>query len=943
MAISALPHSTVRALGSSVVITTPCDVVKELIDNAIDAGASCIEVAVSSNYLDTIRVRDDGHGIDVDDFDALGRQAHTSKLKTSDELGSRARETLGFRGEALAAMNTFAAISITTRTPNDVVATRLQLKRAIGGTENTSPASAPVGTTVQVTKLFDTLPARKQYSLKNSAKYTKSTRDLLKAYVLARPDLRLSFKVLGEATGSWSYAPAYVADINEAALQIFGKPLANSCIHVSRNSACDQAELPQASQQVAEDFILEAFIPKPGFDVDAVKGKGLYLSVDSRPLSATCGIAKLITVIFKNHLNRVTGSTESGISISNPFLRLNIRCPAYSYDANVTPLKDEVIFGDGNKIIACFTGLCQRIYHERYMDRPFLIPKPSEPEEEMGNSILHTEDSADIHTTEKLNPFQSISQSDRATGQASESLPLLRKPDSQNGASLTKMRTSKIVNMSRISSNSTDEDSAINSVDIQVPLSLMTAVQIPLGQRPQVPKISASENIERYLLPRKNGDFQIATDETATKSSYLRRISPESPPGIFKRMPLQPLTESMLNAMDGQPESESDVSSTEPETSTLDDNTERANNVNPREERAQQISLVPTLPLLDHEPLAFHSPRQSRSVAEWPTPPSSGLLRNERSSNPPFRPPGRPLERESPTGNIAVRPRLRAPPSGRIIPFILPGENRNRRRVTYDQTIEREVDMPRANPRDSRPQLYFQGVQGLNRREDSTTNAFELASQPDTTQQNASQPSFVSHGPAHRSHTMQAPLLDSQSPGAIMPRVRAAQNESNARDSLSVTPQRDIRPSTEASVCDKSQYRPPPGNTQDKLEDPRFYLIKRRRSQERHGIARRLPSRRLPLAVIPNHLAMHNSATSRRISLRKVKTLAKQTCLQGYDIMPEDWGNAITFKNMEEAGKIESRLQDAVDSWKQTQNQAIEVEYKLRSAAKGKNTAFTDQ
>ncbi|EHK45306.1 hypothetical protein TRIATDRAFT_183773, partial [Trichoderma atroviride IMI 206040] len=362
MPISALPQSTVRTLGSSITITTPCGVVKELIDNAIDAGASYIEVAVSSNHLDTIRVRDDGHGIDIDDFDALGRRAHTSKLRAFDELGSRARETFGFRGEALAAMNTFAAVSITTRTPNDVVATRLQLKRAVGGAENRSPASAPVGTTVQVTKLFDTLPPRKQYSLKNSAKYIKSTRDLLKAYVLARPVLRLSFKVLGEATGSWSYAPACAADINEAALQIFGKPLASSCIHVSRNSACDQAELPQASQQVAEDFILEAFMPKPGFDVHAVKGKGLYLSVDSRPLSATCGIAKTITAIFKNHLNRATDGTKSGISIPNPFLRLNIRCPAYSYDANVAPLKDEVLFGDENKIIASFTGLCQRVY-----------------------------------------------------------------------------------------------------------------------------------------------------------------------------------------------------------------------------------------------------------------------------------------------------------------------------------------------------------------------------------------------------------------------------------------------------------------------------------------------------------------------------------------------------------------------------------------------------
>ncbi|KAK6451931.1 hypothetical protein FP744_10008182 [Trichoderma asperellum] len=940
MPISALPQSTVRRLGSSVIITTPCDVVKELIDNAIDAGASFIEVAVSSNYLETIRVRDNGHGIDIDDFDALGRRAHTSKLKAFDEIGSRARESLGFRGEALAAMNTFATISITTRTTSDVVATRLKLKRAVGGSENRCPTSAPVGTTVQVTKLFDTLPARKQYSLRNSAKYIKSTKDLFKAYVLARPDLRLSFKILGEAVGGWSYAPVCAAEINKAALQIFGKALANSCIHVSRNSACDQAAVTQANQETAEDFILEAFMPKIGFDVPAVKGKGLYLSVDSRPLSSACNIAKKITAIFKIHLNRVTGSSESCPSISNPFLRLNIRCPAHSYDANVTPLKDEVVFGDENRITACFEGLCQRIYSERFMADPFLSSKPSRSEEEADDSKSHIENSGNMHTKD-LNTFRGIPHSDHLTDQVTALLPLPREPDSQNGVSLTKMRTSKIVNMSRINSNSTDEDSTINSVDIQVPVSLMATSQISPGRSPQVPRISASENIERYLLSRKNEGFQIATDETATRKSHLQTGPPESPPGIFNRKPLQPLTESMLNAMNGQPESESDVSSVEPETLTLGD-IERTIDANTREERTQQISPVPTPSSPDHEPLALRSPRQPRSVAEWLTPPSSGPLRNVRLSNSSFRPQQRTSARDSLTGNVVVRPRPRAPQSGRTIPFTLPGENRNRRRLTHNETIGQELDIPRANPRETRAQLYFQGVQGLNRQQDRTTNAFELATQLDTTGQPVSHPNFFSHEPGHRSHIIQTSLLDSQYSGAI-PSSRTVQEVLNARDSLSATPQRDIRPSIEASVCGDSRNRAPFRNTHGKLEDPRLYLIKRRRSQARHGIARRLSSRRLPLEVTPNHLAMQSSLISRRLSLRRVKALAKQTSRQDYDIVPGDWGNAITFESMEEAGKVESRLQDAVDSWKQTQNQAIEVEYKLRSAAKGKNPALTDQ
>lgn len=375
MPISALPQSTVRLLGSSVVITKPCDVVKELLDNAIDAGASCVEIAISPNHLDTIRVRDDGRGVDVEDFDALGRRAHTSKLESFEELGSRARETLGFRGEALAALNTLAVIILTTRTAKDVVATRLQLKSIVGGVEKRQPASAPVGTTVQITKLFENLPARKQYSLKNNAKHIQSTKDLLKAYALARPDLRLSLKVLGEATYCWSYAPTCAAGVKEAVLQIFGTTLANSCIHVSRNSGCDQTRFPQISQQSPEDFILEALIPKLGFDAQAVKGKGFYLSIDSRPISSNRGIAKKITAIFKTYLNRAAGTGEFCASIPNPFVQLNIRCPPCSYDANVAPLKDEVVFGNEDAITTCFEGLCRRIYPQRSIDDPLEIQR----------------------------------------------------------------------------------------------------------------------------------------------------------------------------------------------------------------------------------------------------------------------------------------------------------------------------------------------------------------------------------------------------------------------------------------------------------------------------------------------------------------------------------------------------------------------------------------
>ncbi|KAM6482012.1 hypothetical protein HDV62DRAFT_397544 [Trichoderma sp. SZMC 28011] len=945
MPISALPQSTVRLLGSSVVISKPCDVVKELLDNAIDAGASFVEIAISPNYLDTIRVRDDGQGIDLEDFDALGRRTHTSKLRAFDELGSRARETLGFRGEALAAMNSLAAITITTRTVKDVIATRLQLKPKTGGVDSRQPVSAPAGTTVQITKLFETLPVRKQYSLKNSARYIQSTKDLLKACALARPDLRLSFKVLGEATHCWSYAPVCAAGVKEAALQIFGTALTNNCVYVSRNSACDQTTSPQINQQLPEDFILEALIPKPGFEVQAVKGKGLYLSIDSRPISSHDAMAKKIMAIYKPYLNRAAGTGEPCVSIPNPFVQLNIRCPPDSYDVNVTPLKDEVVFVDEGAITACFEGLCRKIYPQRSINGPVSTQRPLGYEEEVRASTKDINESEGVqqcssidrlpdaptpdsssntqslHSAKHLTKPQGTTR-DQTVDQESAPTPLPEQDCTQSATSLARLRTCKTVNMFRTNSNSTDEDGAADTVEIQVPQSSMTA-NIPSSKRAggslRIPNKSVSENIERYLLPSKNATFQIATDETATKRTQPASVTSTSPTNLPGRIPLQPLTESTLNAMNGETESESDTLSAGSDIPEPNNNTR-------------------SIP----EPLEYGSPNQLRGVTGWPTPPASGNLRSARPFNSPFRPPLRTSQRDSPTGIIAnTRPRLRAPESGRVIPFTLPGQTRTQRPTVLGRTTQQVglAGTPRSNAETgvTYPQLHPQRVHGLSRQRDmdqNLTQDAELASRQDT-RDDVSQPHFSLHGPDQHSPFAQTPFMRALLL-SITPESNTGQGDPNAGDGVSTVQMPDtISPA--ALVRNEPRDVTPSDNKNDNIEDSRLYLIKRRRSQARHGIARRISSRRLPLEVVPNHLMMRNASTSLRPPTRKVvKSLFTQAEWLDYGARKDEWGCAVQFQSMGEVTKLEQRLHNAVESWKQTQNQPVEVEYKLRSAAKGK-------
>ncbi|KAK4064995.1 uncharacterized protein Triagg1_8811 [Trichoderma aggressivum f. europaeum] len=966
MPISALPQSTVRFLGSSVVITKPCDVVKELLDNAIDAGASFVEIAISPNYLDTIRVRDDGQGIDIEDFDALGKRAHTSKLRAFKELGSRARETLGFRGEALAAMNSLGTITVTTRTAEDVVATRLQLKQNAGGVDNRQPVSAPVGTTVQITKLFETLPARKQYSLTNSARYIQSTKDLLKACALARPDLRLSFKVLGEATHCWSYAPVCAAGVKEAALQIFGTTLANNCIHVSRNSGCDQTTAPQLGQQLPEDFILEALIPKPVFDAQAVKGKGIYLSIDSRPISSLDPMAKKIMAIYKPYLNRAAGTGEPCASIPNPFVQLNIRCPPNSYDVNLTPLKDEVVFVNEDTITACFEGLCQKVYSQGPINRPVSTQRFLGREKEIRAS---TEDIIErqgilsyweIHrmpdppTPDSCSNIQSIHSAEQLTALLrttrdepgnQESVPTLLSEQSctQGATSLARLRTWKTVNMFRTNSNSTDEDGGADRVEIRVPQSLMTAT-IPSNKRTsgslRIPNTSVSENIERYLLSSKNATFQIATDETATERTQPASVTSTSPTKFPGRIPLQPLTDSTLNAMNGQAESESDTLSAGSDIPEPNHHTQTIVATNQTGQIFQRTSLNPTLPSFEPEPLGFGSPHQSRSMTEWPTPPASGNLRNARPFNSPFRPPLRTSQRDLPAGNIAnTRSRLRAPESGRVIPFTLPGQTRIQRPAVLGRTTQQvgSVGTPRSNADIGMnyPQLHPRRVHGLSRQRDMDQNLTQeigLASRQET-RDDVSQPHLFLHEPDRHSPFLQTPFMRAL-PLSITPASNTGQGDPSAGDGVSMVQTPDI--STTALVRYEPRDVTPPDNENDNTGDPRLYLIERRRSQARHGIARRISSQRLPLEVVASHLTMRNASISLRPSKRKVRSLVRRALLLDYGTLPGNRGHAVEFQSMEEVTELEQRLHSVVESWKQTQNQPVEVEYKLRSAAKGK-------
>jgi len=126
MPIEALPESTSRVIGSTLALNDARSVVKELIDNALDARATTINVEISQNTLDVIQVKDNGIGIGVEDRQLLCKRGYTSKIRSLEDLSRLGGSFLGFRGEALASIAELSnVVNVTTRVDGEIAGTAL--------------------------------------------------------------------------------------------------------------------------------------------------------------------------------------------------------------------------------------------------------------------------------------------------------------------------------------------------------------------------------------------------------------------------------------------------------------------------------------------------------------------------------------------------------------------------------------------------------------------------------------------------------------------------------------------------------------------------------------------------------------------------------------------------------------------------------------------------
>ena len=225
-AIRVLPELLVSQIAAGEVVERPASVLKELLENSLDAGSRAISVTLEEGGMRRLQVEDDGTGIDAADLPLAVARHATSKIASLEDLEAVA--TMGFRGEALASIASVSRLMLTTRTPAAAHATRI---RSEGGRlQEPEPAARAPGTTVEVAELYFNTPARRKF-LRSEATEFGHCDEAFRRVALARPEVAFSLKHNGRV--SRHLRPASPA---ERAAALLGEGFAEQSIQVDAQS-----------------------------------------------------------------------------------------------------------------------------------------------------------------------------------------------------------------------------------------------------------------------------------------------------------------------------------------------------------------------------------------------------------------------------------------------------------------------------------------------------------------------------------------------------------------------------------------------------------------------------------------------------------------------------------------------------------------------------------
>src|SRR6059058_2804608 len=248
--IRVLPDHISNLIAAGEVVERPASVAKELVENAIDAGATRIVIDVEAGGRRLLKITDDGEGMNRDDAVLAFERHATSKISRAEDLN--AIGTLGFRGEALASIASVARVELVSRTGEANAATRVVIEG--GRLRDVKDAAHPRGTTISVRDLFFNTPARRKF-LRSEATESYHLTNLVTHYALAHPEIAFTLTNNGRET----MRVAAARDLRERAYQIFGAQFLDGLLEVN-NSISEPTETSFSLPQIAK---VRGFVSAP--------------------------------------------------------------------------------------------------------------------------------------------------------------------------------------------------------------------------------------------------------------------------------------------------------------------------------------------------------------------------------------------------------------------------------------------------------------------------------------------------------------------------------------------------------------------------------------------------------------------------------------------------------------------------------------------------------
>ena len=311
--IKVLDEKTIDKIAAGEVVEKPASVVKELVENAIDAGATSVSVEVKNGGSDLIRVSDNGDGIVREQVRTAFLPHATSKLRKIEDLETI--ESLGFRGEALPSIASVSQVELLTKTKDEITGVRYCID---GGTEQSfDEVGVPDGTTFVVRNLFFNTPARKKF-LKSAMTETGYVTELVEQMALLRPDIAFKYT----ANSANKLVTSGNGDLKEVIYRIYGRDITSALLEIER----------EEDGMTIHGFIAKPLIARSSRGMENYYVNGRYVK------------DKVIA--------RAIEDGYSGFLMQHkfPFTVLSINVPADLLDVNVHPRKMEVKFGESEKV-----------------------------------------------------------------------------------------------------------------------------------------------------------------------------------------------------------------------------------------------------------------------------------------------------------------------------------------------------------------------------------------------------------------------------------------------------------------------------------------------------------------------------------------------------------------------------------------------------------------